>query len=113
MKSYFRYIRGNYGKGLGAVQVNEYPHGQFKIGISICNPTDEFSKEMAHKIAEENLEKSNIYDFYEIIDGDWLLDIVDSLPRRDGLDGIVPSTIWDIADDIMVDYARSHYKTLI
>lgn len=113
MKSYFRYVRGRHGKGIGAVMINEYPHGEFKIGVSICNPIDTFSKEEAHRVAEENLAKSNIYSFYDIIDGDWLLDVIDALPRRDELDGLVPSAIWEIADDITMDYARTFYKSIV
>ena len=112
MKSYFRYVRGNHGKGLGAVMVNEYPHGEFKIGISICNPSDEFSKVEARKVAEKNLEKSDIYSFYEMIDGDWIFDVVDSLPHRDEIVDDVLSVVWNIADDIMADYARSHYESI-
>lgn len=112
MKSYFRYVRGNHGKGLGAVMVNEYPHGEFKIGISICNPNDEFSKTEARRVAEENLEKSDIYNFFEIIDGDWAVEVVEFLPHRDEIVDDVLSVIWDIADDITADYARSHYESI-
>ena len=111
MKNYFRYIRGNHGKGLGAVMVSEFPNGEFKIGVSICNPNDEFSKAEAHRVAEDNQANSNIYSFYEIIDGDWYADIVDSLPARIEYD--VVATIWEIADDITMDYARSHYKSIM
>ena len=114
MKSYFRYIRGKNGVGLGAVLVTEFPHGQFKIGVSICNPKDEFSKTEARTVAEKNLEESNIYDFYEMIDGDWYADIVSTIPNRGiRLEAEVFATIVAISEDITMDYARSHYKNII
>ena len=112
MKSYFRFIRGKNGKGIGAVQVNEYEFGQFKIGISICNPNDKFDKKVAHEVCEQNLENSFYYDFYEIIDGDWYDDIVDNLPKRDWLIDDVASALYEVADDILMDYARSHFNAI-
>ena len=112
MKSYFRFIRGRNGKGIGAVQVNEYEFGQFKIGVAICNPKDEFDKKVAHEVCEENLKNSFYYDFYEIIDGDWYDDIVDNLPKRDWIVDDVASALYEVSDDILMDYARSHFNSI-
>ena len=110
MKTYFRFIRGLNGKGIGAVQIDECEFGQFKIGISICNPNDEFDKKTAHKVCEENIKNSFYYDFYEIIDGDWYDDVVTNLPKRGWLIGEVVSTLYEMSDDILMDYAREHFK---
>ena len=114
MKSYFRYIRGKHGKMYGAVQVNEIEYGQFKIGLSILNPNDRFSKQKAHSVASQNLEQSPVvYDFYELIDNDWYADIAPSLPHRGWeFENEVFSTIRAIADDVIMDYAREHYKSI-
>lgn len=112
MKSYFRFIRGLNGKGIGAVQVNEYDYGQFKIGVSVCNPNDKFDKKVAHKVCEENIENSFYYDFYEIIDGDWYDDVISNLPKRSRIADDVVSTLYEISDDILMDYARSHFNSV-
>ena len=112
LKSYFRYIRGKHGKMYGAVQIDEVDYGHFKIGLSILNPNDEFSKQTAHYIANQNLEQSEVvYDFYELIDNDWYADIAPDLPHRGWeFENEVFSTIRAIADDVIMDYAREHYK---
>lgn len=113
MKSYFRYVRDKHGNGKGAVLVNEYEKGVFKIGVSICNPKDKFSKDEARKVANSDINKSNCYDFYEMIDGDWYADIMDRLPNgRSTLENDIYSTIDAIAHDIAFDYARSYYKSI-
>lgn len=112
MKSYFRYIRGKHGNGIGAVFVRDNGKGEFEIGISICNPKDTFSKTKARKIATDYADMSEVYSFYDMIDGDWYADIVDELPHGSNIEDDVYSTICNIVHDITMDYARAYYKSI-
>lgn len=114
MKNYFRYVRSKTGNGIGAINVMEV-NGTFKVGVSVCSPKDKFSKAEAKEIACNRTHSGEAltFSFYEMIDTDWVVELCDALPRRDGIDSYFCSTMFDIVDDIVMDYAREHYKTLV
>lgn len=114
MKSYFRYVRKPNGDGVGAIAINEDEHGFFNIGVSICAPNDTFSKETARYIAFNKVIENPIrFSFYELVDTDWVVDLVDALPHREEVVDWFCSTMFEMVDDILMDYAKEHYKTLV
>ena len=113
MKSYFRYIRNKIGDGIGAIAIEEDGHGGFNVGISICAPSDTFDKSVARYIAVNRLKENPIkFSFYELVDNDWIVELVDALPHRN-ISDLFCSTMFDMVDDIIMDYAREHYKSLV
>lgn len=114
MKSYFRYVRKPNGDGIGAIAIEEDEHGIFNIGVSICAPNDTFDKATARYLAFSRAKENPIrFSFYELVDTDWVVDLVDALPHREEVVDWFCSTMFEMADDILMDYAKEHYKTLI
>ena len=114
MRNYFRYIRDENGKGLGAINVMEV-NGTFRVGVSICAPSDVFSKKEARDIAcNRTLDNKEalVFSFYEMIDNDWYDDFVSILPHREGLIYYAVETFFAIVDDVIMDYAREYYKSI-
>ena len=114
MKSYFRYVRGRSGNGIGAIAIEEDEHGIFNVGVSICAPNDVFSKETARYIAFNKAKENPLrLSFYELVDNDWYDDLASILPHRDEVIDGFTMTLFDMGDDILMDYAKEHYKTLL
>ena len=114
MKSYFRYVRGANGNGFGAIAIEEDEHGIFNVGVSVCAPSDVFSKETARYLAFERVrEKPLRLSFYELVDKDWYDDLASLLPHRDNVIDFFTIAFFDMTEDVLMDYAKEHYKTLI
>lgn len=114
MKSYFRYVRNKAGNGVGAIYLEEDGQGGFNAGVSVCAPSDLFDKSTARYIAVNRVaEKPIALSFYELVDTDWVVPLTDALPHREDIVGLFCSTMFDIIDDIVMDYAKEHYKTLV
>ena len=114
MKSYFRYVRKENGAGIGAIAIEEDEHGIFNVGASVCAPNDTFSKDTARFIAFNKVSSIPLrFSFYELVDNDWYDEFVSILPYRDEAIELFVATFFDMIDDIIMDYAKEHYKTLI
>ena len=114
MRNYFRYVRGKSGVGIGAINIMEV-NGTFRVGVSICAPSDTFSKTEARELAcNRTLDNSEalVFSFYELVDNDWVVDLVDALPHREEVVGEFCSTMFDMIDDIVMDYAKEYYKSV-
>lgn len=116
MKEYFRYLKNRKGS-FGAIGVKEVEGGKFKIGISLCSKGEpRFDKKIARELVNQRIEKSEEYNFFDIIDYRAYDMIKKTLPHYSTVFSELSSkhhyiemALEDISDDILMDYAKQRY----
>ena len=118
-KTYMRYVRNKHGNGIGAVAIT-FENGIFGIGTAMCHPTDRFDKTEGRNLAmtrSKNAVSDNGMEITDILNGFWIAEILDILPksakRRDDVDHMLSAIMDMIEQDILVDFARMYARSFV